>query len=512
MAQPERSSASPGGSSGIGLPTLARSGPPVSGLGSVPPPRPGDEDLEPPPLRNVVPWLTSALVHMALFIILGLTVIVIQQQQRIELQAEATPIYAEELGFQTQLNSPLAQGMSDVVADPIITPPNLPAVSDPFAAPMKIELEAGGTTAIGDIQAPQIGLALKGRQEGSKRQLLGKYGGTAKTEASVQSGLEWLKKQQRKDGSWSLRGPYPDGAERENSVAATAMALLAFQGAGHTHLSGGFRETVAAGWGWLLRQQDSQGCFINIPDSQHRFYAHAQASIALCELLGMTGDQKLLAPAERAITYCIQTQSEEGGWKYLPKLSSDTSVTGWVMMALQSAKMAGLAIPAETLKRVETFLDSTAMYEGSRYSYMPGHQSSLAMTAEGLLCRQYLGWSRTDKRLIEGAKYLTQKENLVDFQDGRDSYYWYYATQFCHHMEGAIWTQWNNRMRQLVPEQQVKKGPTAGSWDPQRPSVDAWGYEGGRLFVTCLSIYMLEVYYRHLPLYGKDVLKAASKE
>ena len=31
---------------------------------------------------------------------------------------------------------------------------------------------------------------------------------------------------------------------------------------------------------------------------------------------------------------------------------------------------------------------------------------------------------------------------------------------------------------------------------------DQWGQHGGRLYTTCLSIYMLEVYYRHLPIYN----------
>ncbi len=44
-------------------------------------------------------------------------------------------------------------------------------------------------------------------------------------------------------------------------------------------------------------------------------------------------------------------------------------------------------------------------------------------------------------------------------------------------------------------------GREAGSWDPMKPSEDEWARYGGRLYVTCLSLYMLEVYYRHLPLY-----------
>jgi hypothetical protein len=57
-------------------------------------------------------------------------------------------------------------------------------------------------------------------------------------------------------------------------------------------------------------------------------------------------------------------------------------------------------------------------------------------------------------------------------------------------------------MREEVPRNQVKTGPERGSWNP---ADDRWGNHGGRLFVTCLSIYMLEVYYRHLPLYKHQV-------
>jgi hypothetical protein len=77
-------------------------------------------------------------------------------------------------------------------------------------------------------------------------------------------------------------------------------------------------------------------------------------------------------------------------------------------------------------------------------------------------------------------------------------YYWYYATQVCHHMDGPDWDRWNQAMREAVPAAQVKTGGERGSWPPFD---DQWGPQGGRLFITCLSIYMLEVYYRHLPIY-----------
>jgi hypothetical protein len=56
-------------------------------------------------------------------------------------------------------------------------------------------------------------------------------------------------------------------------------------------------------------------------------------------------------------------------------------------------------------------------------------------------------------------------------------------------------------MRDLLPEKQTKEGRERGSWSANG---DRWGSQGGRLYVTCLSIYNLEVYYRHLAVYQRD--------
>ena len=53
-------------------------------------------------------------------------------------------------------------------------------------------------------------------------------------------------------------------------------------------------------------------------------------------------------------------------------------------------------------------------------------------------------------------------------------------------------------VRQELPKHQITAGKERGSWDPSR---DAHGELGGRLYVTCLCTFMLEVYYRHLPIY-----------
>jgi len=459
-------------------------------------------------LQGAPPWLGSLVVHMMLLIFLGLIVVSIKKASD-EKPIEA--VYGEQLG--DQLLEDNSAGLSTDKPDPTVTktefsPTDLPPVDNPLAAPPVVTdltpgmhggLFAAGTKA---IDAP-IGFALSGRQRGRKISLLGQYGGNATTEGSVHKALEWLKKNQRANGLWSLNGPYPDGANEDNHVAATAMALLAFQGAGFTHQQNGdskadYKSVMRKGWDALLKMQKAEGEFFEtgIPTVQ-TLYSHAQATIALCELYGMTQDSSFRGPAEKAIRFCVKSQDSAGGWRYTPNIESDTSVTGWFVMALQSAQMAGLEVPSQTMQNVTKYLDSAqGDSNGSRYHYFPRSYTNVAMTAEGLLCRQYLGWKQDDPRLLDGVEYLSR--NPINNQE-INVYQWYYQTQVMHHMGGKFWKEWNEVMRQLIPETQTKKGAEEGSWDP---SSDRYRSAGGRLYVTCLRTYMLEVYYRHLPLYA----------
>ncbi len=167
-------------------------------------------------------------------------------------------------------------------------------------------------------------------------------------------------------------------------------------------------------------------------------YAQAQCTIALCELYGMTKDESLHIPCRKAIEFAEYAQSDLGGWRYHPKEDSDTSVTGWYVMALMSGKMAGLPVKDNILANVTKFLDSVQHEGGALYSYLDRDRPSLTMTAEGLLCRQYLGWKNYDPRLKAGADVLL--DNLVSTErDERAYYYWYYATQMLHHLGGPAW-------------------------------------------------------------------------
>lgn len=450
-------------------------------------------------VRGAPPWLVSLLVHCLLLLILALLAIQSDPSLMIRLNAR----YSEKIGEQLiddSVSLDAEEPVEEEIEQEIFVPTEEPEVEDPIAS---TQPEESPTETLGprSVVAAPIGSALDGRDPGSRQALLEAFGGDARTEEAVEAALRWLANKQFRNGSWSMTGRYADGGMSENVPAATAMALLAFQGAGNTHLGGKYRNNVSRGWVALLKYQTRDGDFFDsLPRSQRvenqRMYTNALCTIALCELYGMTEDSYFYEPAQRAVDYLVRNQSREGGWRYQAKKDSDLSVTGWCMMALQSARMAGIVPPEIAFREIEKFLDDIAFDDGARYFYRKASQATEAMTAEGLLCRQYLGWTPYDERLRRGVEYLLA--NPIDY-DKANVYYWYYATQVLHHFEGDAWRTWNAKMKATLPAMQVKKGRETGSWDPFD---DRWGQNrGGRLYVTCLSTYMLEVYYRHLPIY-----------
>ena len=344
-------------------------------------------------------------------------------------------------------------------------------------------------------------------------------GGNAESEAAVARGLKWIALHQANDGHWSLNGFHSHAHDKiglggqtrpcncegraaiNNDIAGTALGLLPFLGAGETHkappLAQGIHYTkhVEQGLKYLLARQATDG------DFGGGMYAHGLATIAVCEAYGLTSDPHLRVPAQKALDFIVKAQHAGGGWRYAPGQPGDTSVVGWQVMALKSGQMAGLSVPNPTFKGAEKWLDACMSTDGG-YGYT-SPQDTPTMTAVGLLCREYLGWTPRNVNLINGVTKLKKTP-----PGSLDSiYYYYYATQVLHHMGGEGWEAWNPKMRdQLIAAQDKgadpKKPHQFGSWSPAR---DAHGGPGGRLMVTSLSVLTLEVYYRHLPLYRRDL-------
>ncbi len=461
-----------------------------------------------------------------------------------------------------------------------------------------------------------------------RAEMVTQEGGTTLTEAAVARALRWLARHQEKDGSWSLHdyddrpncncGPHRhplrelvksdrDSIKRSD-MAGTSLALLPFLGAGQTHLTGIYQDTVSRGLRWMMKQQRADGYLQ--PESAG-MYAHGQGAIVLCEAYAISGDEQLRAAAQKSIDFIAKSQYNDGGWRYHPgppTSQGDTSVLGWQLMALQSAKIAGLDVPEKTLQGASKFLTSVSLaapvqelvedqqrivatldelieggqwskarqrqlvakqrkvaellirncgsvaadcrneisqaalrlesargpeqareqtraalkalesfrdeWGGSRYGYLKDRPPIPTMTAEALLCRMYLGWTKQEPGLGHGIEWLSKSypPRKTDLKSGRGNmYYWYYATQVMHNYGGPSWHKWNADMRDILVGSQETEGHRAGSWSPVRGDTGKfqfiWANAGGRIYVTALAACTLEVYYRHLPLFKQIELE-----
>jgi len=217
----------------------------------------------------------------------------------------------------------------------------------------------------------------------------------------------------------------------------------------------------------------------------------------------MTRDRDLVAPARAATAYILASQDQQGGgWRYFPGQPGDTSVTGWAFNALKSADNAYQPVPMPAIDKVRAFLDSVQIDEGAAYGYLTPDDSTTASTPVGLLCRMQLGWKRTEPALIRGVAALA-----AEGPKPNNIYYNFYATQVVHHFGGPSWEQWNKQMREQLIRTQATAGHEAGSWyfEETTPHDQLASAVGGRLYNTALATLTLEVYYRHLPLYGNRI-------
>ncbi len=381
-----------------------------------------------------------------------------------------------------------------------------PAVADPTA------VVGDPGFAVGLRQEPfaKQPAPFAGRTGATKAKLLKEGGGTAESEKAVALGLEWLAEQQKKDGSWA----FDAGNFRQETVAATGLTLLAFFGAGETHktVKGKHTAAVKNGVQWLTKAVTLGGMKPGSFAGTTQAYSQGIGTLALAEVYGMTKDPAIKLAAQTAVNFIQKAQGPNGSWGYTPGTAGDTSITGWQVQALHTAKQAGLAVDERVLKKAVQFLDGVAIgKEKSMYGYntKDGVKAGTALTASGLWTRACIdGWGPDHPGIAEGITGMLKNPPVPKTGGIKGLYYSYYASLVIHRTGGDDWATWNEGpkddtgarkggMRDWLIGQQIKDGANAGSWAPET------GWFGteycGRLGTTAVCVLHLEVYYRHVP-------------
>lgn len=429
-----------------------------------------------------------------------------------------------------------------------------------------------GGTAIGVGTTGHHGLRpspFAGRKLGGGKQ--GRGGGaTQGTEKAVLEGLRWLVRHQNADGSWGILNlksicdadkPCFDPKETYTdhyNEGLTAMALLCFLGAGYSHESKQdlvdtarakryrIGDVVKNGLQWLVKRQNDQGYFSK---DQAFMYNEALGALALTEAYGLTQNRYWKEPAQKAITFLQRAQRPNPlapgnwGWRYASRqaieekypggsideagkkelFDSDTSVTGWVVMALKSAIISGLQVDKNCMDGGMAYVKWATANDGlvgyndpknagltvqgrgdDKFDY---HATS--MTALGICIRIFCEHDPNDAFFEPAAQRMVKDLPVVD-KDHRkiDYYYWYYGSLALNQLDGPdsprksgkYWGPWNKAMVDAVVALQdtSERSCNRGGWIQP----DRWAYAGGPIYSTAINVLTLEVYYRYENAFG----------
>lgn len=167
---------------------------------------------------------------------------------------------------------------------------------------------------------------------------------------AVPFGLLWLARRQNDDGSWGT-GPAELEGRPLGRAGLTALAALAFTGAGYTPLSRdripyeGADYCLGRDLGradeWLRRDQNEDGTFRSVRDAA---LEQALATFAFVRLYGMLGHDAGKTRAQSALDALLRMQKADGAW-------DGSAATAWALIALFEARAAGVPLEAGALDR-----------------------------------------------------------------------------------------------------------------------------------------------------------------
>jgi hypothetical protein len=305
--------------------------------------------------------------------------------------------------------------------------------------------------------------------------------------AAVDKGLAWLAQHQGNDGGFQGMQAFGAG----NNVAMTALAGLAFMEHGDLPGRGKYGKEIRRCLDAILESCQDSG-LISSDQSQGPMYGHGFATLFLGEMYGMTGDDTIKEKLERAVKLIERTQNPEGGWRYQPApLDADISVTICQVMALRSAREAGIHVSSDVVNKAVQYVLRCQNSDGG-FSYMAGQGgfggSGFPRSAAGCCVLYYAGIFEGNnlQRGLDYVKHFTPGQGSNPRAEGHYFYGYYYATQAMFLAGGDYWATFYPAIRdELIHSQQG----------------DHWQGDFSEDYATAMSLIILQMPNRYLPVF-----------
>ncbi len=144
-------------------------------------------------------------------------------------------------------------------------------------------------------------------------------------------------------------------------------------------------------------------------------------------------------------------------------------ITAWAVMALKSAKVAGLHVDHAAFDGAIMYLEQITGPNGAvRALDKPnGGDVDLLYTAAIALSHQFMGWGKEAPVLTGPAEMLLPIAEGAKVADAELLCLRYFGTLVMFQQGGDGWKKWNDWVKTQLLKSQRKDGDEAGSWDPR---------------------------------------------
>jgi hypothetical protein len=309
---------------------------------------------------------------------------------------------------------------------------------------------------------------------------------------AIERGLEYLLMAQKEDGSF--HGTFGQ------TTALPALAAMACLAKGHVPGDSKYGVLIERSLDYILGNHDDSGYFGAKGDG--KMYAHSIVTLFLTEVSGMVSRERqaqIDAVLPKAVKVILDAQNikknpyHDGGWRYTPTSSdSDTSCSGWALMALRSARLNGAQVPQTAIARAVSYMHKHHHKEKGCFGYQNADQNAVTLSGAGILCLELCG-KHEDPASLSAAKFLmgVYRDKLPS--EGFSYYGLYYASQGLFQIGGENWKEFSNWMyATYLPRQRA-----SGAWPES-------GGERSEVYATAMTVLAFAVPYRQLPVYQRD--------
>ena len=310
---------------------------------------------------------------------------------------------------------------------------------------------------------------------------------------AIDRGLEFLQASQKEDGSFDGR--------HGDTCALPALAGMACLSKGYTPTDKKYEKLINRSIDYILSHHDETGYFG--AQGNGRMYAHAIATLFLSEVSGMVDGErqkKIDSVLPLATKVILDAQSARkwkkndiGGWRYTPDAAdSDTSCSGWCLMALRSARLNGARFSGDAIVSAVEYMRRHHSSEKGYFGYQQVNQYTVTLSGAGILCLELCG-KHNDPDSLSAARYLMSVYRTEMEHQNYKFYGMYYASQGLFQIGGESWREFSEWMY--------------GNWLPMQKPDGSWrgaGNEDSPIYGTAMMILAFTVPYRQLPIYQRD--------